>query len=69
MNYFVSLLLGVVVFCAPISAGFYLGSSSVESAMGSNSVEGYHCQPIQKVETLKEAKAIVKQYQAMVRGS
>lgn len=33
-----------------------------------NEVEGYHCQPIQKVETLEEAKARIKQYQAMVKG-
>ena len=34
----------------------------------SNKWSGFHCQPIQKVETLEEAKARIKQYQAMVRG-
>ena len=32
-----------------------------------NSIGGYHCQPIQKVETLEEAKAIIEQHQERVK--
>tara|TARA_R110002050_G_scaffold89012_3_gene187520 strand:- start:4748 stop:4882 length:135 start_codon:yes stop_codon:yes gene_type:complete len=32
-----------------------------------NSIGGYHCQPIQKVQTLEEAKAIIEQHQERVK--
>lgn len=33
-----------------------------------DSLDSLHCQPIQKVEALEEAKARIEQYQAIVRG-
>lgn len=68
MNVIAKMLLGFIVFCAPLCAGYYLGSSDAESTVESNSFKGFHCQPITEHKTLEEAKARIEQYQAMVRG-
>ena len=48
--------------------GVFSGVVTTNRDVMENTFDGYHCQPIQKVETLEEAKAIVKQHQAMARG-
>ena len=48
--------------------GVFSGVVTTNSDVMENTISGYHCQPIQKVETLEEAKAIIEQHQAMARG-
>lgn len=56
MNYMIA---GFVAGLVSAAMSDYRFSNELEN----NKVEGYHCQPIQKVETLEEAKAIIEQYQ------
>lgn len=57
-----------IFMCSSLIAGLFIGSNLVASDIKENAFDGYHCQEIQKVKTLEEAKAIVKQYQERVRG-
>lgn len=63
MNYLVA---DFVAGLASAAISDYRFSNELES----NKVEGYHCQPIQKVQALEEAKALIDGYhaKAMVRG-
>lgn len=58
----------VLIWIVGISIGAYLTGLGMRDDIGNNTVNGYHCQPIQKAEALEEAKARIEQYQAMVRG-
>ncbi len=59
MNYMIA---GFVAGLASAAMSDYRFSNELEN----NKVEGYHCQPIQKVETLEEAKALIEQHQERV---
>ena len=47
--------------------GVFSGVVTTNRDVMENTFDGYHCQPIQKVETLEEAKAIIEQYQDRVK--
>ena len=77
---YISLLVGILVgFIAGLLFGdyFYIEKHNINSAtnggfsIGSGVLlQEWHCQPIQKVQTLEEAKALIDGYhaKAMVRG-
>lgn len=58
----------LMVFFAAFSLGASVMSTVRYSDAELNRLKGYHCQEIQKVKTLEEAKARIKQHQAMARG-
>jgi hypothetical protein len=56
-----------------IIAGFLAGLASAamsdyrfSNELKANTVSGYHCQPIVKVKTLEEAKAIIEAHQKRI---
>ena len=49
----------VVIFIA----GAVFGANEIEDSVGTNTLQGYHCQPITKHSTLEDAKAQVELYQ------
>lgn len=53
----------VLLWLMGVSVGAFLMALGLSDDVSRNTFDGYNCQPIQKVETLEEAKAIVKQYQ------
>ena len=56
-------LIVVLIFCF-----YFAGWKTVTYMIDSGRHRDYlHCQPIQKVETLEEAKARIKQYQERVK--
>ena len=54
-----ALIFGIGIFFGVVIAGVLAKTEGLN---------GYHCQPIQKVETLEEAKARIEQHQERVRG-
>lgn len=50
-----------------MAIGCVMTSMIAYEKLEDNSIGGYHCQPIQKVQTLEEAKAIIEQHQERVK--
>tara|TARA_R100000541_G_scaffold30953_2_gene39846 strand:- start:8929 stop:9135 length:207 start_codon:yes stop_codon:yes gene_type:complete len=57
----------VLILLAGIGIGAYLMGIATSDNIANNTVKGYHCQPIQKVQTLEEAKALIDGYHAKAK--
>lgn len=57
-----------VVYSLGLLTGYIFAHGVSRSYVEENKVDGYHCRQITTHKTLEEAKARIKQYQAMVRG-